>query len=165
MHGRAHDQPQGVPRTRNAAANTAVADEMMDVDHTPPGNGDEIPVPDGPQTGKLASFCPACPQPGINLPEDWKDEPNRYLTHSLVAIFEISLCFRELFIRLGAVDGNFKADHMTPKNEDDDVHLTEGEGFMTAAGPYAEHLKDATARSPKYRKVRPRRGGARMAAG
>ena len=89
MHGRAHDQPQGVPRSRTAATNTAVADDMLDVDHTPPGNGDEIPVPDGPQTGRLASFCPACPQPGINLPEDWKDEPNRYLAHSLVAISEI----------------------------------------------------------------------------
>jgi len=37
---------------------------------------------------------------------------------------------------------------MTPKNEADDVHLTEGEGFMTAQGPYKEHLKDATARMP-----------------
>lgn len=25
-----------------------------------------------PGIGDLAIFCPACPQPGINLPEDWK---------------------------------------------------------------------------------------------
>ena len=52
-----------------------------------------------------------------------------------------------------ALDGNFKADHMTPKNEWDDVHLTAGEGFMTAPGPYQEHLKDATERAPRYKKV------------
>ena len=23
--------------------------------------------------GSMAIFCPACPQPGINLPENWKD--------------------------------------------------------------------------------------------
>jgi CxC2 like cysteine cluster associated with KDZ transposases len=27
--------------------------------------------------GELANFCPACPQPGINLPQNWKDDPNR----------------------------------------------------------------------------------------
>jgi hypothetical protein len=33
---------------------------------------------------------------------------------------------------------------LTPKNAGDDVWLTEGEGFMTAAEPYEAHLKDAT---------------------
>lgn len=27
-----------------------------------------------PTNGSLALFCPACPQPGINLPESWKDD-------------------------------------------------------------------------------------------
>ena len=27
--------------------------------------------------GELANYCPACPQPHINLPEKWKDDPNR----------------------------------------------------------------------------------------
>jgi hypothetical protein len=26
-----------------------------------------------PGKGELAVFCPACPQPGINLPEDWAE--------------------------------------------------------------------------------------------
>jgi hypothetical protein len=25
--------------------------------------------------GSLAMFCPTCPQPGINLPEDWEEDP------------------------------------------------------------------------------------------
>ena len=53
------------------------------------------------------------------------------------------LCSRGLYTRIFTADGNFKADHLTPKNEVDDVRLTEGEGFMTAEGPYAAHLKDA----------------------
>jgi hypothetical protein len=28
--------------------------------------------------GELANFCPACPQPGIKLPDNWHDDPNRY---------------------------------------------------------------------------------------
>ena len=27
-------------------------------------------------SGGLAQFCPACPQPGLNLPGDWKNDPN-----------------------------------------------------------------------------------------
>jgi hypothetical protein len=29
--------------------------------------------------GELANFCPACPQAGINLPEEWPTDPQRYL--------------------------------------------------------------------------------------
>jgi hypothetical protein len=27
--------------------------------------------------GSLAMFCPTCPQPGINLPENWKEDPEQ----------------------------------------------------------------------------------------
>jgi hypothetical protein len=27
--------------------------------------------------GELAIFCPACLQPGINIPDDWRDDPAR----------------------------------------------------------------------------------------
>jgi hypothetical protein len=30
-------------------------------------------------TGELAIYCPACPQPGINIPDDWMDDPARYV--------------------------------------------------------------------------------------
>jgi hypothetical protein len=32
------------------------------------------------EAGELAVYCPACPQPGINIPNDWKDDPARYDT-------------------------------------------------------------------------------------
>jgi hypothetical protein len=27
--------------------------------------------------GDLAIFCPACPQPGLNLPDDWEHDEDR----------------------------------------------------------------------------------------
>lgn len=27
--------------------------------------------------GELANYCAACPQPGVNLPENWREDPNR----------------------------------------------------------------------------------------
>lgn len=31
--------------------------------------------------GDLAIYCPACPQPGINIPDDWKDDPLRHVKY------------------------------------------------------------------------------------
>uniref|UniRef100_A0A8H8CEU4 CxC2-like cysteine cluster KDZ transposase-associated domain-containing protein n=2 Tax=Psilocybe cubensis TaxID=181762 RepID=A0A8H8CEU4_PSICU len=89
--------------------------------------------------GKLALFCPACPQPGINLPDTWIDDADRQV----------------LVILQGYVaDGNFKADHLNQKNEGDDVWLSVGEGYMTAPGPYKEHIKEAISLAPRYKRVR-----------
>jgi hypothetical protein len=49
------------------------------------GHDDSI----SPGDGDLALFCPACPQPGINLPETWKDDPNRSVTFFLVQTFTL----------------------------------------------------------------------------
>jgi len=29
------------------------------------------------QAGELAIYCPACPQSGINIPDNWKEDANR----------------------------------------------------------------------------------------
>jgi hypothetical protein len=29
-----------------------------------------------PGNGDLAEFCPACPQPGVNLPANWLQQPD-----------------------------------------------------------------------------------------
>lgn len=36
------------------------------------------PVDEHGTDGSMAIFCPACPQPGINLPMDWKIRYNKY---------------------------------------------------------------------------------------
>ncbi|KAG2057533.1 hypothetical protein BDR06DRAFT_980885 [Suillus hirtellus] len=64
---------------------------------------------DNPSTGELALFCPACPQPGINvLDPSWK------YTQSFV------------------MDGNFKAEHLHPIKPFNEVWLSDGLGFMAA---------------------------------
>ncbi|KAH9478216.1 hypothetical protein JR316_0008669 [Psilocybe cubensis] len=45
--------------------------------------------------GELGIFCPACPQPGVNLPDNWREDPNRWV-------------YKRIFV----ADGNFKADHI-----------------------------------------------------
>ena len=84
----------------------------------------------------LALFCPSCPQPGVNLPPDWEQDPNKWL-----------------YTRTFCADGNFKADHMNQRNEYDDVPLFYGEAFMTAPEAYKAHLKDAAKFSKKYTEV------------
>jgi hypothetical protein len=37
------------------------------------GHSAEEPV----MPGNLAIFCPACPQPGVNLPNDWENDERR----------------------------------------------------------------------------------------
>ena len=32
-----------------------------------------------PGPGGLALFCAVCPQPGVNLPENWKDDPEQWV--------------------------------------------------------------------------------------
>jgi hypothetical protein len=33
--------------------------------------------PNSLKSGELANFCPACPEPGVNLPVNWKHDVNR----------------------------------------------------------------------------------------
>ena len=42
------------------------------------GFGHTSANPMTPAAGELSVFCPACPQPNINIPENWQNDPNRY---------------------------------------------------------------------------------------
>nr|VWO96150.1 Amino acid permease family protein [Ganoderma boninense] len=76
--------------------------------------------------GDLAVRCPACPQPGCNLPEGWeRDEKQWKYTRSIV------------------LDGNFSAQHRKMRNPEDDVALADGHAFMVTDAPYKQHLQTA----------------------
>jgi len=75
--------------------------------------------------GDLTIFCPSCPQPGINLPPNWKSLPN-WVTRRTIA-----------------VDGNFHADHIKMRRPDLDVMLTNGRGYMVEEERYKEYLNVA----------------------
>ncbi|KAG1800351.1 uncharacterized protein HD556DRAFT_1230340, partial [Suillus plorans] len=83
---------------------------------------------DQPKDGDLALFCPACPQPGINLD----------LSTSTVAQPDDTPSW--LMTRYLVMDGNFKAEHMHPVNPSDEVSLMDGLGFMVSDERYKSHL-------------------------
>ncbi|KAH9024662.1 hypothetical protein EDB84DRAFT_1564332 [Lactarius hengduanensis] len=76
--------------------------------------------------GSMAIFCPACPQPGVNLPVDWKtryrDSPDQ-------------------LIRTFIMDGNFSAEHMKHRPGEKDIALSAGMAFMANPDSYKAHLK------------------------
>ncbi|KAI6102310.1 hypothetical protein EV401DRAFT_1893973 [Pisolithus croceorrhizus] len=87
-----------------------------------------------PGDGELALFCPACPQPGVNLPADWKVQYDRLVTY------------------IGR-----KADysrHMKMNKPELDVALSDGRGFMVAEVPYQSHLKQSLDSKKIFRKGR-----------
>ncbi|KAI6028907.1 hypothetical protein F5J12DRAFT_780418 [Pisolithus orientalis] len=77
-------------------------------------------LPD-PQASELVLFCPACPQPGIN-------------------VLDQDIDLTESFARTFVMGGNFKAEHMLPKNAAKEVWLMDGNGFMVTSAPYKEYL-------------------------
>ncbi|KAI6116658.1 hypothetical protein EDD16DRAFT_1520467 [Pisolithus croceorrhizus] len=79
-----------------------------------------------PGDGGLALFCPACPQPGLNLPADWKVQYDR-----------------DTVMRQYVIDGNFTAWHMKMNKLELDVALSDGKGYMVSEGPYQNHLQQS----------------------
>ena len=79
-----------------------------------------------PAAGELANFCPACPQPEINLPETWEQDSQRWV-------------YRRFFV----ADGNFKADHVRQQGKTGDVWLSPGGGMMSKDAEYKDFLKTA----------------------
>ncbi|KAI6166492.1 hypothetical protein EDD17DRAFT_1752630 [Pisolithus thermaeus] len=77
-----------------------------------------------PGDGGLALYCPACPQPGLNLPADWKVWYDR-----------------NTVMRQYVIDGNFTAQHMKMNKPELDVALSDGKGYMVSEGPYQNHLQ------------------------
>ncbi|KAG1784794.1 uncharacterized protein HD556DRAFT_1250836, partial [Suillus plorans] len=84
-----------------------------------------------PDKGDLAWFCPACPQPGINLPPDWQARYER----------QPESCW--LVSQRYVVDGNFTAQHMVMRKPQLDISLSDGLGYMVKDQEYQTHLSSA----------------------
>ncbi|KAF9471119.1 hypothetical protein BDN70DRAFT_820446, partial [Pholiota conissans] len=85
-----------------------------------------------PAAGALTLFCPACPQPTVNLPANWRDDENQ-----------------TIYMRTYVADGNFKADHIAIKGAGNDIWLSEGGGMMPKRAEYDDFLRKATERITK----------------
>ena len=81
------------------------------------------------QPGSLVLFCPACPQPGINLPDGWNTDPDAKWKYG----------------RVINIDGNFKADHLA-MHTPDDLSLSDGLGFFVGSTLYKKHIETAQER-------------------
>ncbi|KAI6020717.1 hypothetical protein BKA83DRAFT_28289 [Pisolithus microcarpus] len=75
--------------------------------------------------GGLAMVCPACPQPGMNLPDDWKNtEPSKKFLYSLII----------------AIDVSFWLKNCTCSSGDKDPGVHTGLAYFVANGPYNKHV-------------------------
>ncbi|KAF9054761.1 hypothetical protein BJ165DRAFT_1566299, partial [Panaeolus papilionaceus] len=77
-----------------------------------------------PTSGQFTVFCSACPQPGINIPDNWHEEPDA-----------------AVYGRTFVADGNFKADHVEYKGKD--APLYDRHGMMPNSSEYQSYLKQA----------------------
>ncbi len=96
-----------------------------------------------PEDGAMAIFCPACPQPGVNLPEDWQtryhNKESVSNTHNVVTPL-LTVLSKQL-MRTFIMDGNFSAEHMKCRTGDSETPLSPGMAFMANPEPYQAHLR------------------------
>ncbi|KAJ6530884.1 hypothetical protein DFH09DRAFT_1250330 [Mycena vulgaris] len=79
----------------------------------------------GTKAGECALLCPACPQPGMNLPDDWKAAPKEK---------------RFLYALFLALDANFRMRRKKVSSEEKDPSLGDGWSFYGAIAPYYTYL-------------------------
>ncbi|KAG1764500.1 hypothetical protein EV702DRAFT_1051329 [Suillus placidus] len=90
-----------------------------------------------PGPGDLALYCPACPQPGINLPPSWKDSYDEYV--ELLTIANLA---------------HFLSQHMKMKTPDNDASLADGMRYMVTEGPYQTHVTESVEeREPMFKEA------------
>ncbi|KAJ7094134.1 hypothetical protein C8R44DRAFT_645647, partial [Mycena epipterygia] len=78
----------------------------------------------GTKEGECTLLCPACPQPGKNLPPGWKDSGDRFKYALFVAI-----------------DANFRLKWKDVSSEEKDPGLGKGWAFFCEVEAYMEHVK------------------------
>ena len=82
-----------------------------------------------PEPGSLGIFCPACPQVGINVSDQWTEDLDRWV-----------------YRRILTADGNFKADHVQQITPSEDIWLYDGLGMTARRPEYNSFLKTAQER-------------------
>ncbi|KAJ7720993.1 hypothetical protein B0H16DRAFT_1666372 [Mycena metata] len=93
------------------------------------GRGHDEGGVEGTKPGQLAILCPACPQPGINLPVDW-DKASKEDRFMYILFLALDVCFR---LKRGLVSSELK-----------DPGLGTGWSYVTENVPYRKYLLTVT---------------------
>ncbi|KAI0057942.1 hypothetical protein BV25DRAFT_1811627 [Artomyces pyxidatus] len=89
------------------------------------GRGHSVTGVRGTQAGELAVLCPACPQPGLNLADDWMNGP---------------LDEQWLYRRIIAMDANFRLKNKLRSSDANDPGFSTGFAYFVEQDPYNEHV-------------------------
>jgi hypothetical protein len=93
--------------------------------------------------GELAVICPACPQPGRNLPEDWRDAPREKRYVHLFPRCNLELTQgRWLYALFLAIDANFRLKRKLVSNSARDPGLSKGWAYFVEEYSYKEFLSE-----------------------
>ncbi|KAJ7147717.1 hypothetical protein C8R43DRAFT_1129633 [Mycena crocata] len=96
----------------------------------------------GTKDGECALLCPACPQPGKNLPPDWKKAPKekRQVPRVVLLRRADATCLRYLYALFLALDANFRMRRKMVSSEEKDPSLGDGWSFYGRIAPYYDYL-------------------------
>jgi hypothetical protein len=95
-----------------------------------------------PEPGDLAVLCPACPQPGKNLPEDWENAPEDERSMQSIVMRSLLMSYsRWLYTLFLGGDANFRAVRKGVSNRLRDPSLVNGRAYFVEHAPYMNHLQ------------------------
>ncbi|GJF00979.1 hypothetical protein PsYK624_172830, partial [Phanerochaete sordida] len=77
------------------------------------------------EAGALCLRCPACPRPGVNLPDNWQT---------------VSDDLKFMYLLILAIDANFRLKRRAVSNDARDPGLMSGCGYFTPDEEYREHI-------------------------
>ncbi|KAJ7243627.1 hypothetical protein B0H12DRAFT_1022985, partial [Mycena haematopus] len=90
------------------------------------GRGHDRTGVKGTKAGECALLCPACPHPGINLPQGWEQAPEDK---------------RFLYALFVGIDANFRLKRKDVSSEEKDPGLGDGWAFFCGVDAYMQHVK------------------------
>jgi len=105
--------------------------------HDPAGTG-------ATEQGSCAILCPACPQPGKNLPENWESAPSeiRYGLQPVLLELRWSTLSSWLYALFLAIDANFCLARKNVSSDQMDPGLNRGWAYFMEEQQYKTFLTD-----------------------
>lgn len=90
--------------------------------------------------GALTIACPACPQPGWNIPDDWdKCPPEKRLFRGFLAAITNSRIYRWIYTLFIALDACFRLKNKDRKIKDPE--MGSGWGYFVEEESYKQHIE------------------------